>query len=186
MAAAGWENGWWRQARRVDSPNFGPRPENADIDLLIVHNISLPPGGFAGDAVERFFTNRLDPDAHPYFATIAGIQVSAHFFIRRSGEIIQFVSVLDRAWHAGVSCWRGRENCNDHSVGVEMEGEDATPYEEAQYAALSALLRALCREWPLRDVAGHCHVAPGRKTDPGSAFDWSRLRREFTTLCFPP
>lgn len=178
-------DGWWPQARRVDSPNFGPRPAPAEISLLLIHNISLPPGRFDGDAVERFFTNTLDTTAHPYFEQISGLEVSAHFFIRRSGETLQFVSVLDRAWHAGRSCWQGQENCNDYSVGVELEGTDDLPYAEAQYATLLALLSFLRRYWPLRAVAGHCHVAPGRKTDPGASFSWPRLRQAMPDLLFP-
>lgn len=183
--SAQWNEGWWQFARHVRSPNFGPRPESAEVSLLLIHNISLPPGEFGGDGVERFFTNRLDPAAHPYFATIAGVQVSAHFFLRRDGEVVQFVSVLDRAWHAGFSCWQGHENCNDFSVGVELEGTDDLPYSTAQYSVLETLLAALQACWPLCAVAGHCHVAPGRKSDPGASFDWPKLARAFPSLDFP-
>jgi AmpD protein len=159
----------------VDSPNFGPRPEGTAIDLVIVHSISLPPGVYGGDEVEQLFTNTLDWDAHPYFDQIRGIAVSAHFFIRRNGDLLQFVSVNDRAWHAGTSSWRGRDNCNDHSVGIELEGLEHHPFEQAQYDTLATLLIELGQAWPIRQAVGHEHVAPGRKQDPGSAFDWPRL-----------
>jgi AmpD protein len=143
-----------------------------------VHGISLPPGEFGGDDVARLFTNTLDADAHPSYASIAGLRVSSHFFIRRDGELQQFVGCNDRAWHAGVSSWRGRERCNDFSVGIELEGTDRVPYEDAQYRRLAALLRALKRRCPtIAEAVGHSDVAPGRKTDPGPAFDWDRLAR---------
>lgn len=170
-----WDGGWHRGARRVPSPNFGVRPTGTDIDLVIVHSISLPPGQYGGDEIERLFTNRLDWDAHPYFDQIRGAEVSAHFVIRRDGEVIQFVSVLDRAWHAGRSSWRGRDNCNDHSVGIELEGLEHTPFEPIQYERLARLLNDLAGHWPIVEAVGHEHVAPGRKQDPGRAFDWSRL-----------
>ncbi|MGF2736743.1 1,6-anhydro-N-acetylmuramyl-L-alanine amidase AmpD [Marinobacter sp. DUT-1] len=157
------------------SPNYGPRPEGADISLLVVHNISLPPGQFGGPEIQDFFCNRLDPAAHPYFETIADIQVSAHVLIRRDGEVIQFVSLLDRAWHAGRSCFDGREECNDFSIGIELEGADDIPYTEAQYRELAAIARQVMAAWPEIDVSritGHSDIAPGRKTDPGPAFDW--------------
>lgn len=179
------EEGWLSWARRVDSPNFGARPPDATVSLVVIHNISLPPGEFGGDAVERFFTNRLDSNGHPYFAHIAGIQVSAHFFLRRDGSLLQFVSADHRAWHAGVSAWRGCSNCNDYSVGIELEGTDDRPYEKFQYEKLSALLAELCRRYPIREVVGHSHVAPGRKTDPGVSFDWGFLRTRFPHLFFP-
>jgi AmpD protein len=166
-----------RAAKQVPSPNCDERPEGATITLLVVHNISLPPGRFGGEAIEAFFTNRLDATAHPYFATIAGARVSAHFLIRRDGAPVQFVACARRAWHAGVSAWRGRARCNDFSLGVELEGTDDLAYEPAQYAMLARLTRALRRRYPIEDVAGHSDVAPGRKTDPGPAFDWSRYRR---------
>ena len=142
-----------------------------------MHGISLPPGEFGGDGIARLFTNRLDPRAHPYYATIAGLSVSAHFLIRRDGALVQFVGCNDRAWHAGASEWKGRARCNDFSIGIELEGTDDIPYAAAQYTMLGRLLRALRRVYPIADVAGHCHVAPGRKTDPGPAFDWARLAR---------
>jgi N-acetyl-anhydromuramoyl-L-alanine amidase len=167
--------GWLEDVRRVESPNCDDRPPDAEISLLIVHSISLPPGQYGGDAIERFFTNRLDPKAHPYFQEISGMRVSAHFLVRRDGEVIQFVPALKRAWHAGVSSWRGRAACNDFSIGVELEGTDDGPFEEAQYQALDALVRRLRRALPLRDIAAHSDVAPERKTDPGAGFAWARL-----------
>ena len=169
--------GFLPQARRVDSPNCDDRPEDTPITLVVVHGISLPPGEFGGDAIERLFTNRLDPDAHAYFAAIASLRVSSHFLIRRDGEIVQFVSCAARAWHAGASSWRGVAGCNDYSIGIELEGTDVDAYADAQYAALSALCRALARRYPIADFVGHADIAPGRKTDPGPAFDWARLAR---------
>lgn len=145
------------------------------MTLLLVHAISLPPGRTGGDAIERLFTNRLDPEAHPYFRTIAGLKVSSHFLIRRSGELVQFVPVRRRAWHAGLSAWRGRPRCNDFSVGVELEGAEEAPFRRAQYARLRELIHGLRARLPLRDIAAHSDVAPGRKTDPGAHFDWARL-----------
>ena len=175
--AARWSQGWWTAARRVDSPNFGPRPPGADIELAVVHSISLPPGVYGGDAIERLFTNTLDWDAHPYYGRIRGLAVSSHFVIRRDGELLQFVATSERAWHAGRSSWRGRDNCNDYSVGIELEGLEGERFEATQYARLAELLRALAdAHASLIDVAGHEHVAPGRKLDPGPGFDWARLR----------
>lgn len=168
--------GWLRGARTVRSPNFGPRPAGTDVTLALIHSISLPPGEYGGDAIERLFTNVLDWDAHPYFRTIRGLRVSAHFLIRRDGEAVQFVGCDDRAWHAGVSAWRGRADCNDYAVGIELEGLEGERFEDAQYAALAAVLRALGERYPLAGVAGHEHVAPGRKHDPGAGFDWQRVR----------
>jgi N-acetyl-anhydromuramyl-L-alanine amidase AmpD len=172
-----WQAGWHHQHRHCPSPNFGPRPTGTAIDLAIVHSISLPPGHYSGDAIERLFTNQLDWDAHPYFQQIRGLAVSAHFLIRRDGACLQFVSVLDRAWHAGLSHWHGRSNCNDYSVGIELEGLEGDVFEPAQYAALAGLLRDLKRNWPLAEVVGHEHVAPGRKQDPGPGFDWAILQK---------
>jgi AmpD protein len=169
--------GWASLARRVPSPNFDTRPDGTAIELVVVHGISLPPREFGGDGIERLFTNRLDPAAHPFYATVAGLRVSAHFAIRRGGELVQFVSCNERAWHAGVSSWRGRARCNDFSVGVELEGADDVRYETAQYAMLARLVKALSRRYPIRAVTGHSDIAPGRKTDPGPAFDRARLRR---------
>lgn len=171
-----WDGGWHRHHRHCPSPNFGARPAGMVIDLAIVHSISLPPGQYGGDAIERLFTNRLDWDAHPYFQQIRGLEVSAHFLIRRDGDCLQFVSVLDRAWHAGTSTWRGRTNCNDYSVGIELEGLEGDCFEPVQYTALARLLHDLQQQWPLHEAVGHEHVAPGRKQDPGPGFDWQRLR----------
>jgi len=169
------ESGRASLARWIPSPNCDARPADEDITLVVVHGISLPPGVFGGEAIERLFTNRLDPAAHPSFAAPAALRVSAHFLVRRDGELIQFVACADRAWHAGASSWRGRERCNDFSIGVELEGTDDTPYMDAQYTVLTRLVRALARRYPIADVAGHSDVAPGRKTDPGPAFAWGRL-----------
>lgn len=158
------------------SPNHDARPRGTAIDLLVIHAISLPPGAFGGPAIEQLFTNRLDPDAHPYYRDIAGLRVSAHFLIRRDGALVQFVPCGKRAWHAGVSMWQGRERCNDFSIGVELEGTDDRAFEDAQYAQLAALTRALRAHYPLAAIAGHADIAPGRKTDPGPRFDWARYR----------
>lgn len=171
-----WQNGWLNAARQIPSPNYGPRPEGVVIDLAVIHSISLPPGVYGGDEIVQLFTNQLDWAAHPYFEQIRGTEVSAHFVIRRTGELLQFVSVLDRAWHAGRSTWRGRDNCNDYSVGIELEGLEDTPFDLPQYETLASLLEALSSAWPITQIAGHEHVAPGRKRDPGSAFDWLLLQ----------
>ena len=167
--------GWAAGVRRVESPNCDDRPAGTEITLLVVHSISLPPGEYGGDSIERLFTNRLDPEAHPYFREIAGMKVSAHFLIRRDGSPTQFVPVFRRAWHAGASSWRGRGACNDFSIGVELEGTDDGPFEEAQYRALEELVARLRGALPLRDIAAHSDVAPGRKTDPGPGFAWDRV-----------
>ena len=171
LAADGWVDG----ARRVPSPNRDVRPDGAEVSLLLVHAISLPPGEYGGDAIERLFTNTLDPQAHPYFAGIAGLQVSSHFLVRRDGALLQFVPVHERAWHAGASVWRGRGRCNDFSIGVELEGADDGAFEDAQYVCLRELVHVLRAGLPLRDIAAHSEVAPGRKTDPGPHFDWTRV-----------
>lgn len=169
--------GWCAAARHIDSPNCDARPSDAEISLLVIHNISLPPGEFGGPGVEQLFTNRLDPAAHPYYATIHNLRVSSHFFIHRNGELIQFVPCSQRAWHAGASSWRGRERCNDFSIGVELEGSDDQPFTDAQYDQLNGLIRSLRAACPsLTDVAGHSDIAPGRKTDPGPYFDWRRVQ----------
>lgn len=177
MRHAGWRDGWLERARRSPSPNFAARPAGARIDLVVVHSVSLPPGEYGGDAVERLFANRLDWGSHPYYEKIRGLAVSAHFFVRRTGELIQFVSCDDRAWHAGASQWQGRSDCNDFSIGVELEGLEGEPFDGAQYAALASLLGEVGERYPIRFVAGHEHVAPGRKADPGAGFDWMRLKR---------
>lgn len=177
MTLGGWHDGWWAGARRCPSPNFGPRPADVAVDLVVLHSISLPPGRYGGPEIEQLFTNRLDWDAHPYFQQIRGLQVSSHFVVRRTGEVLQFVSCDDRAWHAGRSAWRGREGCNDFSIGVELEGLEGETFDDRQYTALVPLLEAIALRHPLADVAGHEHVAPGRKIDPGPGFDWDRLQR---------
>lgn len=159
------------------SPNADRRPPGVAVTLVVVHGISLPPGRFGGDAIERLFTNRLDPAAHPSFGDLAALRVSAHFLVRRDGSLVQFVGCDDRAWHAGASAWKGRERCNDYSIGIELEGTDDRAYTAAQYRRLARLIRRLRRRYPLDDLAGHSDIAPGRKTDPGPAFDWDRLRR---------
>jgi AmpD protein len=171
-----WREGWTTLARPVPSPNFGERPAGAGVSLVVLHSISLPPGDYGGDEVERLFTNRLDCDRHPYFAGLRGLKVSAHFFLRRDGELLQFVSCDQRAWHAGASQWRGRDNCNDYSIGIELEGLEGERFEVAQYERLATLLRALQARYGAFEVAGHEHVAPGRKRDPGPGFDWAGLR----------
>lgn len=169
---------WLQGSRRVECPNFDARPDPADISLLVIHAISLPPERFSGDAVERLFTNRLDPNAHPYFAGLAGVRVSAHLFIRRRGELMQFVPLTARAWHAGVSSWQGRARCNDFSIGIELEGSDHCPFTAAQMRRLQQVVAALQAAFPAitrERVVGHSDIAPGRKTDPGPFFDWAAL-----------
>ena len=173
-----WRAGWFAPALALPSPNFGPRPQGAAINLALIHSISLPPGEFGGEAIAQLFTNQLVWDAHPYFASIRGLEVSSHFVIRRGGELRQFVSCDARAWHAGKSCWRGRDNCNDYAIGIELEGLEGGLFEPAQYTALGTLLRAVAGAYPIDAVAGHEHVAPGRKFDPGAGFDWARLRAD--------
>lgn len=167
--------GWYAPAHRIASPNCDPRPAGLDIELIVIHNIALPPGIFSGDAVIELFTNRLDWDAHPYYQGIRGLEVSAHFFVRRDGTLIQFVPCGLRAWHAGVSSWLGRDRCNDFSLGIELEGSDDSAFTEAQYASLLPLVAALKQRYPIQAVVGHSDIAPGRKTDPGPYFDWKRL-----------
>lgn len=182
-----WEQGWYRFARCEPSPNFGPRPARACIDLIVLHSISLPPGVYGGNEVQALFTNQLDWNAHPYFKTIEGMQVSAHFYIQRSGAIWQFVSCNDRAWHAGTSHYRGRENCNDDSIGIELEGLESDIFTTAQYDALLALCPAIAQAYPIAHVAGHEHIAPGRKADPGPGLDWAFLQQSLglASQCFP-
>jgi AmpD protein len=161
--------------RYIASPNCDERPPDAEITLLVLHSISLPPGEYGGDAIERLFTNRLDPQGHPYFREVSSLKVSAHFLVRRDGQLLQFVPIHRRAWHAGASSWRARARCNDFSIGIELEGTDETPFEERQYATLGGLVRSLRLALPLRDIAAHSDIAAGRKTDPGARFDWPRL-----------
>ena len=173
------ESGWVAGVRHCPSPNFNERPDG-EVSLLVIHNISLPPGQFGTGWVQRFFCNQLDAREHPFFAEIADMRVSAHFLIERDGAVTQFVSCAARAWHAGVSFYQGREGCNDFSIGIELEGTDSEPYSDAQYQALAELAGLLFKTYPALDVqriCGHSDIAPGRKTDPGPAFDWSRLRR---------
>ena len=178
------DKGWLNVARKQPSPNFDQRTPEAEINLLVIHNISLPPAQYDGDAVERFFLNQLKAEEHPYFEQIADVQVSAHLFIRRTGEVIQFVSFNDRAWHAGKSCFEGESACNNYSIGIELEGTDEEPYAEAQYQQLQAVTEALQQRYPqitAARITGHEHIAPGRKTDPGPHFDWQRY---LSTLSF--
>jgi len=172
-------------ARQCRSPNHDARPEGSLIELLVIHNISLPPGHFGGQAVEELFMNMLDCAAHPYFESLRGLRVSAHFLIRRGGELVQFVPCDLRAWHAGASSWRGRSRCNDFSIGIELEGTDQKPYTEKQYRRLAFLTRTLRARYPITAVAGHSDIAPGRKTDPGPSFDWERYRRAAGIGAFP-
>lgn len=172
-----WREGWYQFSARLSTPNFGARPPASVVDLIVLHCISLPPGQYTGNAVQRFFANELDGNAHPYFRSIGDLRVSSHFFIRRNGELQQFVSCDERAWHAGVSRYRGRANCNDHSIGIELEGVAGDCFEDSQYDTLGSLCAAIMQRYPITDIAGHQHIAPGRKTDPGTGFDWSRLQR---------
>ena len=169
------DEGWLAEARRVPSPHYDCRPDDENPSLLVVHNISLPPGEFGGPWIDALFTGTIDPNAHPYFAGIAHLRVSAHCLIRRDGEIVQYVPFDKRAWHAGVSSYHGRERCNDFSIGIELEGCDTMPFEPAQYERLAALIADLKRRYPIEAVVGHSDIAPGRKTDPGPFFDWNRL-----------
>ena len=182
LASATWRQGWYALAQSCPSPNFGPRPPKACIDLIVVHSISLPPGVYGGSQVQALFTNQLDWDAHPYFQTIRAIEVSAHFFITRQGKLWQFVSCDERAWHAGVSNYRGRDNCNDDSIGIELEGLEGEPFEAAQYIALADLASQIGQHYPIAHIAGHEHVAAGRKLDPGPGFDWAMLRSALNPL----
>lgn len=179
MVLAATQSVWLQGVRILPSPNCNRRPPDAVIGLLVIHNISLPPGEFDGDHVDALFCNTLDCDAHPYFDSLRGLCVSAHFFINRAGIVTQYVPVADRAWHAGVSQWQGRDNCNDFSIGIELEGTDTMPYTDAQYSALAGLACVLMQQCPAitrERIVGHSDIAPGRKTDPGPAFDWQRFR----------
>jgi AmpD protein len=175
-----------RGVRWVASPNFDARPAGVQADLIVVHGISLPPGTFGGPWIDCLFSNSLPPDEHPYFATVSALRVSSHLLLRRDGEITQYVRFADRAWHAGRSSYAGRDECNDYSIGIELEGADTTPYEDVQYRALAKVVAALCAAYPPLSSArlvGHSDVAPGRKTDPGPAFDWVRARRLVAMAC---
>ena len=170
-----WHGGWWQDAERRASPNFDVRPEGATVDLVVLHHISLPAGRFEGNAVVDFFENQLNVVHYPQLVELFDIKVSAHFFVRRTGAVLQLVSCDDRAWHAGVSRWRGRGVCNDFSIGIELEGDEKTPFSDPQYLALNTLLAALKTAYPIKAVSSHSEIAPGRKIDPGPTFDWSRL-----------
>ncbi|WP_020396591.1 1,6-anhydro-N-acetylmuramyl-L-alanine amidase AmpD [Thiolinea disciformis] len=174
------ENGWLSQARVCASPNCDARPVGCVPELIVLHNISLPPYQFGGDAIDRLFTNQLEPEAHPFFASICHLRVASHLLIRRDGEVVQYVPFEQRAFHAGLSRFRGRERCNDFSIGIELEGSDFTAFTEAQYRALLVILPALVAAYAslsLERITGHEHIAPGRKTDPGPFFDWARLSK---------
>jgi len=182
-----WERGWYRYARALASPNYGPRPANAPIDLIVIHSISLPPGEFGNGNVQRLFTNQLDWDGHPYFQDIRGLRVSSHFFITRTGALWQFVACGERAWHAGESAYRGRSQCNDDSIGIELEGIEGSTFEALQYETLAGLCAALIQAYPIAHIAGHEHIAAGRKQDPGPGFDWLLLQNSLALpdRCLP-
>ncbi len=171
------EKGWCVEAECLPSPNFDSRPSDMPIDLIVIHNISLPPGQYGGPYITDFFLNQLDYDLHPYFDQLRSLTVSSHFLIRRDGRLLQFVSALDRAWHAGASTFQGRSRCNDFSIGIEMEGSDYEPFTDIQYDVLGKLTMALCRSYPISAVTGHQHIAPLRKTDPGPYFDWNNYQK---------
>jgi N-acetyl-anhydromuramoyl-L-alanine amidase len=170
------QEGWITQATHIMSPNFDIRPTSCDIDMLVIHNISLPPNQYGGQGIVQLFTNQLNPNEHPYYAEIYNRKVSSHFLIRRDGKLIQFVSCLNRAWHAGVSQWQGRERCNDFSVGIELEGSDFDTFESNQYTRLIQLINTLKNHYPIAHIVGHSDIAPERKTDPGPFFDWDRIQ----------
>ncbi len=174
-----WTEGWWNGATWCASPNFDSRPVGVEVKLVVLHHISLPAGQFYGDAVCDFFENRLDVARYPELTELADVHVSAHFFLRRTGEVLQFVSCDDRAWHAGISVWRGRSGCNDFSIGIEIEGDAVAPFSDAQYAVLDQLLAAIGQNFPIMGVSTHSEIAPGRKIDPGPTFEWSRLRSQW-------
>ena len=171
-----WQSGWYRFAHAVVSPNAGPRPVDTEIDLVVIHSISLPPGVYGGNQVQALFTNQLQTSEHPYFESLRDVKVSSHFYIRRGGELLQFVSCDDRAWHAGVSTHAGRDNCNDFSIGIELEGLEGGDFTEEQYESLIALMPMLAQQYPLKHIAGHEHIAPDRKKDPGKGFSWRFLQ----------
>ncbi len=177
--SAGFNGGWWTGVQRRASPNFDARPDAVATELVVLHHISLPAGEFDGDAVVDFFENRLSVEQYPQLVELTDVKVSAHFFVRRGGTVLQFVSCDDRAWHAGVSLWRGRGVCNDFSIGIEIEGDDKAPFSDEQYSALNTLLNALKLTYPIKAVTTHSEIAPGRKIDPGPTFDWSRLERHW-------
>ncbi len=182
-----WQAGWLSSAQRLDSPNFGERPAHTSVDLIVVHSISLPPGKYGGAQVQALFTNNIDWQAHPYYETIRGLKVSSHFYIERNGKLWQFVSVDHRAWHAGQSHFGQRENCNNFSIGVELEGLEGETFEEVQYDQLAKLCKILSQRSPIKHVVGHEHIAVGRKADPGSGFEWEKLQKmlHWDRQCFP-
>jgi AmpD protein len=169
-------DGWYSGCKHLASPNFNSRPVNTPVHIIVIHSISLPPGIYNNNYIEDFFQNQLNIDAHPYFKEIKALKVSAHFLIKRNGELIQFVSCIDRAWHAGESSYQGKENCNDFSIGIELEGDDETPFEDDQYIKLIELLGCLKKEYNIQDIVGHSDIAPSRKTDPGPLFDWKKIK----------
>lgn len=170
-------DGWYSECKHLASPNFNSRPTNTPVNIIVIHSISLPPGIYNNNYIEDFFLNQLYIDAHPYFKEIKDLKVSAHFLIKRNGELIQFVSCNDRAWHAGESSYKGKENCNDFSIGIELEGDDKNPYEEDQYIKLLELLECLKKEYNIQDIVGHSEIAPNRKTDPGPLFNWKKIKK---------
>ena len=173
------QQGWCAQATQQRSPNYDARPDGAVVSLIVIHNISLPPQEFGGEWITDLFLNRLDPDAHPYFSAIYNVEVSSHFLIRRDGQLIQYVSTDDRAWHAGASCWRGQSRCNDFAIGIELEGCDDKPFTQEQYSVLTQLTQTLLQHYPyINSVAGHSEIAPQRKTDPGTCFEWARYEHQ--------
>ena len=173
------QQGWCAQATQQRSPNYDARPDGAVVSLIVIHNISLPPQEFGGEWITDLFLNRLDPDAHPYFSAIYNVEVSSHFLIRRDGQLIQYVSTEDRAWHAGASCWRGQSRCNDFAIGIELEGCDDKPFTQEQYSVLTQLTQTLLQHYPyINSVAGHSEIAPQRKTDPGTCFEWARYEHQ--------
>ncbi len=182
-----WSKGWYNKAKHLASPNYGARPADALIDLIVVHSISLPPGIYGGDHVQALFTNRLDWNAHAYYQGLRGMEVSSHFYIDREGVLWQFVGTFDRAWHAGKSHYRGRDNCNDDSIGIELEGIEGDFFTPIQYEVLGQICRDLTNLHPIRYVAGHVHIAPGRKSDPGLGFDWEAFEQKLAckTIVFP-
>lgn len=171
-----WQGGWYQAAHALASPHCDARPADAQVDLLVVHSISLPPGQYGGGDVAALFLGTLDCTAHPYYERLRGLRVSAHFFVRRDGALVQFVDCDQRAWHAGASCYRGRSHCNDDSIGIELEGLEGEPFDAAQYGTLVQLSHALAQRYPIAHIAGHEHIAPGRKADPGAAFDWAQFQ----------
>lgn len=173
--------GYLQGVIQIPSPNYDERPNGTSIRLLVIHNISLPPDDFSGNAIIELFTNQLDCNAHPYYLALRDLKVSSHFLIRRQGEIIQFVSCTKRAWHAGQSCWQGTDRCNDFSIGIELEGSDTIPFEAIQYEQLTTLTKALFQAYPLEHIVGHSDIAPTRKTDPGPFFDWKHFRETIQT-----